>query len=100
METIVENEVLENNSSLDEFENEVVSCIINNFLGKSNEPDDIVPEYDYYKSLEFWRSKFPTGWEYIPGFGEVIESIHEFNLRTENSPLKEMEARQNQVVAE
>jgi uncharacterized membrane protein len=54
--------------------------------------------YDYYRNYEFWRDKFPKGWEYIPGFDKVIESIYEQNK--DNSPLDEIRKRQENITLE
>ena len=54
--------------------------------------------YDYYHTYEFWKSKFPKGWEYIPGFENVIKSIYEQNK--DNSPLDEIKKRQETITFE
>ena len=54
----------------------------------------IEPEFDIYKlaynlrykSTEYWESKFPPGFECIPGFDKIIEKIVDEAL----SPLEEL----------
>jgi hypothetical protein len=45
----------------------------------------------FYRSYEFHESKFPVGYQTIPGFDLIIEDMAN-NAKT---PLEEMEARQN-----
>lgn len=45
---------------------------------------------DYYKSPDYIASKFPIGWESIPGFDQVIQDISKMTL----SPIEEMELKQ------
>ena len=45
----------------------------------------------FYRSYEYHESKFPAGYENIPGFDLVIQEMAD-NAKT---PLEEMEARQN-----
>lgn len=45
---------------------------------------------DYYTSPEYIASKFPSGWDCIPGFDKVIEKMAECSI----SPLEELELRQ------
>jgi hypothetical protein len=42
-----------------------------------------------YRDYSFYESKFPKGYETIPGFDKVIELIAEKNQ--DNSPLKEIQ---------
>jgi hypothetical protein len=44
-----------------------------------------------YKSVEYFEKKFAPGYQNIPGFSEVIETIAKNNY--DNSPLKEYEKR-------
>lgn len=44
-----------------------------------------------YKTYEFFEKKFAPGYNNIPGFSEVIETIAQDNC--DNSPLKEYEKR-------
>ena len=54
----------------------------------------IEPEFDIYKlaynlrykSIDYWESKFPPGFECIPGFDKIIEKIVDEAL----SPLEEL----------
>jgi hypothetical protein len=69
--------------------------VINDILGPpvQSRIDESKISYDYYRSYDFWQNKFPKGWEYIPGFEEVIKSIHQRNLDIDRTPLKEIEER-------
>jgi hypothetical protein len=44
----------------------------------------------FYRSYEFFEKKFPKGYESIPGFDKVIQSMADNAL----TPLQEMELRQ------
>ena len=44
-----------------------------------------------YNSYEFYEKKFEPGYQNIPGFDKVIESIVDKNIN--NSPIKEYEKR-------
>jgi hypothetical protein len=46
---------------------------------------------EYYKSFEYAASKFPDGWQSIPGFDKVIQHIADNNI----SPFDEIELRKN-----
>ena len=48
---------------------------------------------DLYKSYDFYDSKFPEGYENIPGFNQIIDTIVEKSK--ENSPLIEYEKRKD-----
>ena len=49
----------------------------------------------FYKTDDFYKSKFPEGFEkVIPGFDKIIDLIKEKNK--DNSPLKEILEKQNQ----
>jgi hypothetical protein len=43
----------------------------------------------FYRSYDFYLHKFPKGFDGLPGFDKVIESIQKQNEN--NSPLKEIE---------
>ena len=43
-----------------------------------------------YKTTEYWESKFPDGYQNIPGFDKIIEKITEESL----SPLEEISLKQ------
>lgn len=45
----------------------------------------------YYKSFEFAASKFPNGWQSIPGMDKVIQNIADNTI----SPFDEIELRKN-----
>lgn len=48
----------------------------------------------FYRSYEYAESKFPPGYENIPGFENIIESVRQ---ELENiTPLEEMELRQKE----
>jgi len=81
---------------------------LNNLLSRGILPDELdftakpKPELDinkikynaFYRSYEFAESKFPKGYENIPGFDKVIQSVKQ-ELETK-TPLEEMEFRQSQ----
>ena len=62
-----------------------------NFTLEAKPLDIVQLKYNaFYRSYEFVESKFPKGYESIPGFDKVIESIAE-KLEKENiTPLSEM----------
>jgi hypothetical protein len=74
--------------------------VINELLGVKPQigVDSKKIAYDYYRTYDFWKSKFPKGWEYIPGFENVIKSIYEQNK--DNSPLDEIRKRQETITLE
>ena len=43
-----------------------------------------------YKTIEYWESKFPDGYQNIPGFDKIIEKITEEAI----SPLEEISLKQ------
>jgi hypothetical protein len=43
----------------------------------------------FYRSYDYYLSRFPRGMENLPGFEKVIEYIQDINA--DNSPLKEIE---------
>jgi hypothetical protein len=43
----------------------------------------------FYRSYNFYLDKFPPGFDGLPGFTQIIESIQEKNA--DNTPLKEIE---------
>jgi hypothetical protein len=81
---------------------------LNNLLSRGILPEELDftikprPELDiskikynaFYRSYEFAESKFPKGYENIPGFDKVIQSVRQ-ELETK-TPLEEMEFRQSQ----
>lgn len=77
---------------LDELEINVINDLFNLNIYKGIDPKKIT--YDYYRTYDFWKDKFPKGWEYIPGFDNIIQSIHQKNIEKNNSPLREMTIRQ------
>ena len=50
----------------------------------------------FYRSYEFYESKFPKGWESIPGFDKIIESIVEKSV--DKTPLDEMLQRERKNI--
>ena len=52
----------------------------------------------FYRSTEFFESKFPQEFENIPGFDKVIDMIVEKNK--ENTPLKEISQNQKTTFSE
>ena len=81
---------------------------LNNLLSRGILPDELDftskprPELDinkikynaFYRSYEYAETKFPPGYESIPGFDKVIESVRqELEKKT---PLEEIEIRQKQ----
>jgi len=69
-----------------------------NFNAKATEVIDWekVKYNTFYKSHEFYGSKFPPELENIPGFDKVVDLIAEKNK--DNSPLKEICSRGSQSV--
>ena len=49
----------------------------------------------FYRSYEFYESKFPKGYENIPGFNKIIENIALQAEEENKTPLKEIIERQN-----
>ena len=45
-----------------------------------------------YKTTEYWESKFPDGYQNIPGFDKIIEKIPEESL----TPLEEITLKQQE----
>ena len=81
---------------------------LNNLLLKGILPEELDftvkprPEIDinkikynaFYRSYEFAESKFPQGYENIPGFNKIIESVRQ-ELETK-TPLEDIEFRKSQ----
>jgi hypothetical protein len=44
-----------------------------------------------YRSFEYYAKKFPTGWEYIPGFDKIIEMCR--SNASSLTPMQEIELR-------
>ena len=60
-------------------------------INQNNEIDMYKLAYNLrYKTTEYWESKFPDGYQNIPGFDKVIEKITEEAL----SPLEEISLKQ------
>ena len=59
-----------------------------NFNGNQSQEFDIYKvAYNLrYKTTEYWESKFPNGYQNIPGFDKIIEKIKEEAL----TPLEEI----------
>lgn len=45
----------------------------------------------FYRSYEFYENKFPKGYESIPGFDKIIDSIVCKAKETKKTPLDELE---------
>jgi hypothetical protein len=67
----------------------VPSCLHFQLEETDNINWDKVSYNDYYKSFDFFASKFPNGWQSIPGFDKVIEEM----AINAPSPLDEMKER-------
>jgi hypothetical protein len=66
--------------------------IINDILGITRPENEFYEKYNkYYNSYDFWKTKFPKGYDRIPEMNLVIKKIKENNIN--NSPLKEIEER-------
>ena len=89
---------MEDLDELNDLEINVINDLLNPNRKQGIDPKKIT--YDYYRSYEFWRNKFPKGWEFIPGFEDIIQTIHQDNIDSNNSPLKEMDKRQNKFTVE
>jgi hypothetical protein len=62
-------------------------------LEKSTEFDINDLKYNwFYKDYSFYESKFPVGYESIPGFDNIIQSMADNQTKM---PLEEIEERQN-----
>ena len=60
-------------------------------MNQNNEIDMYKLAYNLrYKTTEYWESKFPDGYQNIPGFDKIIEKITEEAL----SPLEEISLKQ------
>lgn len=65
-----------------------------NFTVQDNTIDIQKLQYNaFYRSYEFYESKFSNGYQGIPGFDKVIELCAQNNQ--DNSPLKELESIKN-----
>lgn len=49
-----------------------------------------------YKTTEYWESKFPDGYQNIPGFDKIIEKIAEESI----TPLEEITLKQENKITE
>ena len=64
---------------------------LNFSLNQNNELDVYKIAYNLrYKTTEYWESKFPDGYQNIPGFDKIIEKIKDESL----SPLEEITLKQ------
>ena len=64
---------------------------LNFSLNQNNELDVYKIAYNLrYKTTEYWESKFPDGYQNIPGFDKIIEKISEEAL----TPLEEITLKQ------
>lgn len=51
----------------------------------------------FYRSYEFYESKFPKGYENIIGFDKIIEHITYKAQEKKKSPLQELEELENEI---
>lgn len=51
----------------------------------------------FYRSYEFYESKFPKGYESIPGFDKIIDSIVYKAQETKKTPLDELEEIEKEI---
>ena len=64
-----------------------------NFSNQRQEFDIYKVAYNLrYKTTEYWESKFPDGYQNIPGFDKIIEKIAEESL----TPLEEITLKQQE----
>jgi hypothetical protein len=69
-----------------------------NFTKQNNQDEVDMNKLKYnafYRSYEFYESKFPPGYECIPGFNKIIELIAEKAEENQVTPLEEILERQN-----
>jgi hypothetical protein len=78
-------------------------------INQTNEIDMYKLAYNLrYKSIDYWESKFPAGFECIPGFDKIIEKIvdealtplEELNLIQENTKQEEVTTPQVEATTE
>jgi hypothetical protein len=71
------------------------ACVLPDCLNFSIKPSDIEKlKYNaFYRSYDFYESKFPKGYECIPGFDKVIQLCKDKANEEEKTPLKEIEER-------
>jgi hypothetical protein len=72
-------------------------------LDYSDKPENIVDlekllYNSFYRSYEYYESKFPKGYENIPGFDKVIESMLTHTISNDLTPLKAIEQRQDESI--
>ncbi len=72
-------------------------------LNYSDKPDNTVDlnkllYNSFYRSYEFYESKFPKGYDNIPGFDKVIESMLTHTIEHDLTPLKAIEQRQDEAI--
>jgi hypothetical protein len=48
---------------------------------------------EYYQSVDFWKKKFPKGYDQIPGFDKIIERNADYARLRNLTPEKEMTER-------
>jgi DNA replicative helicase MCM subunit Mcm2 (Cdc46/Mcm family) len=51
----------------------------------------------FYRSYEFYENKFPKGYNSIPGFDKIIDSIAVKAIEKNKSPLDELEELEREI---
>ena len=79
------------NRDIDLLNKGILPDSLNFSLNQNNEIDVYKIAYNLrYKTTEYWESKFPDGFQNIPGFDKIIEKITEEAL----TPLEEITLKQ------
>ena len=79
------------NRDIDLLNKGILPDSLNFNLNQNNEIDIYKIAYNLrYKTTEYWESKFPDGYQNIPGFDKIIEKIAEEAI----SPLEEITLKQ------
>ena len=79
------------NRDIDLLNKGILPDSLNFSLNQNNEIDVYKIAYNLrYKTTEYWESKFPDGYQNIPGFDKIIEKISEEAL----TPLEEITLKQ------
>ena len=79
------------NRDIDLLNKGILPDSLNFSLNQNNEIDVYKIAYNLrYKTTEYWESKFPDGFQNIPGFDKIIEKIAEEAI----TPLEEITLKQ------
>jgi len=79
------------NRDIDLLNKGILPDSLNFSLNQNNEIDVYKIAYNLrYKTTEYWESKFPDGFQNIPGFDKIIEKITEEAI----TPLEEITLKQ------